>query len=98
MLAVARDEIAPSYQTTSASIRSVAVLQGLPTTIFINAAGKTMFVHTGQYDSSGTLEQDVGTYALGGLERAVRSFTPLDTPPTHRPVMSAIHRTQDRPE
>ena len=54
----------PSYQTTTASIRSLAVLQGLPTTIFINAAGKTVFVHTGQYDSPGTLEQDIRSYAL----------------------------------
>jgi len=66
----------PSYQTTTASIRSLAVLQGLPTTIFINTAGKTVFVHTGQYDSPGTLEQDIRTYAL----RAAATIGLVDEP------------------
>ena len=56
----------PSYETTIASMRSLAVLQGLPTTIFINPAGKVVFVHTGQYDSQGTLDQDISSYALTG--------------------------------
>ena len=47
-------------------LRSLAVIEGLPTTIFINSAGKVAFVHTGQYDSQGTLDEDIGTYALGG--------------------------------
>jgi hypothetical protein len=41
-------------------------LIGLPTTIFVNRAGKITYVHTGQYYSQGTLDQDVGRYALGG--------------------------------
>ena len=56
----------PSYETTTASMQSLAVLQGLPTTIFINPAGKVVFVHTGQYDSQGTLDQDISSYALTG--------------------------------
>jgi cytochrome oxidase Cu insertion factor (SCO1/SenC/PrrC family)/thiol-disulfide isomerase/thioredoxin len=56
----------PSYETTIASMQSLAVLQGLPTTIFINPAGKVVFVHTGQYDTQGTLDQDVSSYALTG--------------------------------
>ena len=39
---------------------------GLPTTIFINRAGKVAYVHVGQYDSQGSLDGDVETYALGG--------------------------------
>jgi hypothetical protein len=38
----------------------------LPTTIFINRAGKVVYVHTGQYDSEGTLDQDISSYALSG--------------------------------
>jgi cytochrome c biogenesis protein CcmG/thiol:disulfide interchange protein DsbE len=55
----------PSYETTTTNLGSLAVVAGLPTTIFINAAGKVVFVHTGQYDSQGTLDQDISTYALG---------------------------------
>jgi cytochrome oxidase Cu insertion factor (SCO1/SenC/PrrC family)/thiol-disulfide isomerase/thioredoxin len=55
----------PSYATTTTELRSLAVLEGLPTTIFINSAGKVVFVHTGQYDSQGTLDQDISSYALG---------------------------------
>jgi hypothetical protein len=36
----------------------------MPTTIFLNRAGKVTYVHTGQYDSLGTLEQDIDLYAL----------------------------------
>ena len=36
----------------------------MPTTIFVNRAGKVAYVHTGQYDSQGTLDQDITTYAL----------------------------------
>lgn len=56
----------PSYQTTTTSLSSLAAIEGLPTTIFINAAGKVTFVHTGQYDSQGTLDGDISSYALGG--------------------------------
>ena len=40
-------------------------LAGLPTTIFLNASGKVVYVHTGQYDSQGTLDGDIQSYALG---------------------------------
>jgi cytochrome oxidase Cu insertion factor (SCO1/SenC/PrrC family)/thiol-disulfide isomerase/thioredoxin len=56
----------PSYQDTSQQLSSLAAIGYLPTTIFINRSGKVVYVHTGQYDSLGTLEEDIGTYALGG--------------------------------
>jgi hypothetical protein len=56
----------PSYETTTSDMRSLAIVQDLPTTIFINRAGKVAFVHIGQYDSQGTLDHDIGSYALGG--------------------------------
>jgi cytochrome c biogenesis protein CcmG/thiol:disulfide interchange protein DsbE len=56
----------PSYETTTSTLRPLAFVQGLPTTIFINRAGKVVFVHTGQYDSQGTLDHDIDGYALGG--------------------------------
>jgi hypothetical protein len=37
-----------------------------PTTIFINPAGKIVNVHTGEYESQGTLDGDLQSYALGG--------------------------------
>jgi cytochrome oxidase Cu insertion factor (SCO1/SenC/PrrC family)/thiol-disulfide isomerase/thioredoxin len=54
----------PSYQTSTTQIQSVLPggLEGLPTTIFINRAGKVVYVHTGQYDSQGTLDADVASY------------------------------------
>lgn len=56
----------PSYETTLSSLRSLAIVQDLPTTIFINRAGKVSFVHIGQYDVQGTLDHDIASYALGG--------------------------------
>jgi cytochrome oxidase Cu insertion factor (SCO1/SenC/PrrC family)/thiol-disulfide isomerase/thioredoxin len=58
----------PSYQTTTTDITQIVPqgLQGLPTTIYINPAGKLVYVHTGQYDSQGTLDGDIQTYALRG--------------------------------
>ena len=56
----------PSYQTTIGQLNPLAAIAGLPTTIFVNSAGKVVYVHTGQYDSQGTLDEDIGTYALGG--------------------------------
>ena len=50
-------------------LSSLAVLQGLPTTIFIDRAGKVMFVHTGQYESEAALDNDIQHYALGIQER-----------------------------
>jgi len=56
----------PSYQTSTSNMTNI-VPQGvgdLPTTIFISRAGKVLYVHTGQYDSEGTLDQDIRSYAL----------------------------------
>jgi thiol-disulfide isomerase/thioredoxin len=56
----------PSYQTTTSSLSSLAAVGDLPTTIFINRAGKVAYVHIGQYDAQGTLDADINQYALGG--------------------------------
>jgi len=55
----------PSYQTTTANLSWLAAIEGLPTTVYISPAGKVVYVHTGQYDSQGTLDQDIASYALG---------------------------------
>ena len=56
----------PSYQETDSTLGSLAVIEGLPTTIFINRAGKVVHVQIGQYDSEGTLDQDISSYASAG--------------------------------
>jgi cytochrome c biogenesis protein CcmG/thiol:disulfide interchange protein DsbE len=56
----------PSYETTTSDLRSLALIEGLPTTIFINSAGKVTYIHTGQYDSQGTLNADIASYARSG--------------------------------
>ena len=57
----------PSYQSSTPQLQSLVPqgLEGLPTTIFINRAGKLVYVHTGQYVAQGTLDQDIATYAVG---------------------------------
>ena len=42
----------PSYQTTTTDLTSLAAIEGLPTTIYINPAGKVTYVHVGQYDAA----------------------------------------------
>ncbi len=58
----------PSYQSSAADITSIVPqgLLGTPSTIYINSAGKLVYVHTGQYVSPGTLDGDIQTYALRG--------------------------------
>ena len=56
----------PSYSVASTDLSSLAVLEGLPTTIFVNPAGKVAYVHTGQYESQAALDNDIQHYALGG--------------------------------
>jgi thiol-disulfide isomerase/thioredoxin len=56
----------PSYQTTIPGLSPLAPIAGLPTTIFISPAGKVVHVHTGQYETQGTLDEDINSYALGG--------------------------------
>ncbi len=59
----------PSYQTTTSNLASLAAIEGLPTTIYINPAGKVTYVHVGQYDVQGTLDQDISSYAHPSRER-----------------------------
>ena len=56
----------PSYETTTSDLSGLAAIEGLPSTIFIGPSGKVAYTHTGQYDSQGTLDQDITSYALGG--------------------------------
>ncbi len=53
----------PSYETTTTNLASLAAIEGLPTTIYINPAGKVTYVHIGQYDTQGTLDQDINSHA-----------------------------------
>jgi cytochrome oxidase Cu insertion factor (SCO1/SenC/PrrC family)/thiol-disulfide isomerase/thioredoxin len=57
----------PSYSTTSRDIQQVVPggVEGTPTTVFINRAGKVTDVHTGPYESQGTLDADIAAYASG---------------------------------
>ena len=54
----------PSYQGTMQTLSSMAQLEGLPTTIFLNGRGHVVFVHTGSYEAQTTLDQDIERYAL----------------------------------
>lgn len=55
----------PSYQSSSSALSPLAVIEGMPTTIFISKSGKVLDVHTGQYDTQATLANDIQRYALG---------------------------------
>ena len=54
----------PSYETSIAGLSSLASIAGLPTTVFLSPGGKVLYVHTGQYETLGTLDQDIQNYAL----------------------------------
>ncbi|HWD76668.1 MAG TPA: redoxin domain-containing protein [Solirubrobacteraceae bacterium] len=57
----------PSYQTNTSDLNSLApVGLYLPTTIFINRGGKVVYTHIGQYDTQGSLDGDIASYAPGG--------------------------------
>jgi cytochrome oxidase Cu insertion factor (SCO1/SenC/PrrC family)/thiol-disulfide isomerase/thioredoxin len=56
----------PSYETTMSNLSPIAVIGGLPTTIFIDRSGKVVFVHTGQYGAQGTLDAEIRQYAHTG--------------------------------
>jgi cytochrome oxidase Cu insertion factor (SCO1/SenC/PrrC family)/thiol-disulfide isomerase/thioredoxin len=58
----------PSYElkTDQLSLLLPGGLQGLPTTVYINRAGKVIYVHTGPYEAQGSLNADVAAYALRG--------------------------------
>jgi cytochrome oxidase Cu insertion factor (SCO1/SenC/PrrC family) len=50
----------PSYRDDSGGLaRSLATLQGLPTTYFLDARGRVTYVHTGPYTSVADLRRDV---------------------------------------
>lgn len=57
----------PSYQATTNPLPQLLPggLEGTPTTIFINRAGRVVYVHTGQYLSQGALDADIKAYVLG---------------------------------
>jgi cytochrome oxidase Cu insertion factor (SCO1/SenC/PrrC family)/thiol-disulfide isomerase/thioredoxin len=56
----------PSYQMSSADITGIVPqgLQGTPTTIYFNRQGKIVWPHTGQYETQGSLNGDIQSYAL----------------------------------
>jgi cytochrome oxidase Cu insertion factor (SCO1/SenC/PrrC family)/thiol-disulfide isomerase/thioredoxin len=56
----------PSYQTNTSELNALAPVGYLPTTIFLNRNGKVVYSHIGQYDTQGSLDGDVATYALRG--------------------------------
>jgi cytochrome c biogenesis protein CcmG/thiol:disulfide interchange protein DsbE len=58
----------PSYQTTTSGLQWLVPgnLEGLPTTIYIDRAGKVASIHTGQYASQGTLDADIQAVEQGG--------------------------------
>jgi cytochrome oxidase Cu insertion factor (SCO1/SenC/PrrC family)/thiol-disulfide isomerase/thioredoxin len=53
----------PSYHSSTTSLSWLAQIEGMPTTIFLNGAGKVVDVHTGQYQTEGTLVDDIQRYA-----------------------------------
>ncbi len=76
----------PESQQSPAALESLAAIQGLPTTIFINRAGKVLYVHTGQYDSQGTLDHDISGNRGSGLSVSTSVCgTPLSGLPDARP-------------
>jgi cytochrome c biogenesis protein CcmG/thiol:disulfide interchange protein DsbE len=54
----------PSYETSISGLSSLGSIVGLPTTVFISPSGKVLYVHSGQYVSQGTLDQDIQNFAL----------------------------------
>jgi cytochrome c biogenesis protein CcmG, thiol:disulfide interchange protein DsbE len=58
----------PSYPATIDNVSGI-LPQGLavtPTTVFFSRSGKIVHVNPGQYQSQGSLNSDIATYALGG--------------------------------
>ena len=56
----------PSYSTSLAALSTLKVYpDGPPQTIFINARGRVVFVHNGEYQSLTALQNDIGQYSLG---------------------------------
>jgi cytochrome c biogenesis protein CcmG/thiol:disulfide interchange protein DsbE len=55
----------PSFQESPDALTSLAQLQGLPMTIFINRSGHVVHINAGAYASRTRLVQDIERYALG---------------------------------
>jgi cytochrome oxidase Cu insertion factor (SCO1/SenC/PrrC family)/thiol-disulfide isomerase/thioredoxin len=57
----------PSYTVSRDPLPSLwpGGIEGTPTTIYINRAGRVSYVHTGQYLSQGSLDADIKAHALG---------------------------------
>jgi cytochrome c biogenesis protein CcmG, thiol:disulfide interchange protein DsbE len=55
----------PSYQSSSTQLTALAAIEGMPTTIFLNRAGKVAHVHIGQYETQAALVNEIEHYALG---------------------------------
>jgi cytochrome c biogenesis protein CcmG/thiol:disulfide interchange protein DsbE len=55
----------PSYEDPVGKIFTGYRLQGTPSTVFYDAAGKQTFVHQGPYFQQADLEADIRRYALG---------------------------------
>ncbi len=53
----------PSYTGSSNSLSWLAQVQGMPTTIFVGRTGRVAAVHTGQYQTEATLEDDIVRYS-----------------------------------
>ena len=58
----------PSYATSTTDLDPLLVggLEGTPTTLYLSARGRVIYVHTGQYETLGALQLDIEDYALGG--------------------------------
>ena len=54
----------PSFRGSLSQLTALAQIEGLPTTIFLNSAGRVVHVHIGAYETQTTLAQDVERYAL----------------------------------
>ncbi len=52
----------PSYTGSPSSLSWLAQIQGMPTTIFVGRTGRVTAVHTGQYQTEATLEDDIARY------------------------------------
>lgn len=58
----------PSYQMNPSDLTAIVPqgIAGTPSTVFFSATGRVVHVQTGQYESQGSLDGDVQTYALPG--------------------------------
>jgi cytochrome oxidase Cu insertion factor (SCO1/SenC/PrrC family)/thiol-disulfide isomerase/thioredoxin len=59
----------PSYESSLDALGAITPVGNLPMTIFIGPAGRLAHVHIGQYQSQGSLDQDVESYAETGERR-----------------------------